>query len=270
MVTTVGVPVIATRMTTAHCFVVVTLSSVVVMVATDGVPVIATRMTTAHRFIVVTASSVVVMVATVGVPVTVTQMTTVQCFIVARSSSIVTAIVTVVMSATLTQIMIEHRVVTAVATTIGSVAVRQMVTAHRFVVAIATAAVLATVTPTVTEHCVIVRIGIANSLINDPNRRVKPMNASPTSVDAVTLAKKGTMRLAILRFTDQRTTVVGQSSDKRAAESTVSVRPQSNGRAGTDTPGSRGVRFMKPDKFSGSTSVETFLVQFGICSDYNH
>ena len=27
---------------------------------------------------------------------------------------------------------------------------------------------------------------------------------------------------------------------------------------------------MKPDKFSDYTSVETFLIQFGICSDYNH
>jgi hypothetical protein len=26
---------------------------------------------------------------------------------------------------------------------------------------------------------------------------------------------------------------------------------------------------MKPEKFSGSTSIETFLIQFGICSDYN-
>ena len=85
---------------------------------------------------------------------------------------------------------------------VGPVAVTQMATTHRLVVVIATAVVPVTVTPTVTEHCVIVRIGIANSLINDPNRRVKPMNASPTSVDAVTLAKKGTMRLAILRFTD--------------------------------------------------------------------
>ena len=27
---------------------------------------------------------------------------------------------------------------------------------------------------------------------------------------------------------------------------------------------------MKPDKFSGVTSVETFLIQFGVCSEYNH
>jgi hypothetical protein len=26
---------------------------------------------------------------------------------------------------------------------------------------------------------------------------------------------------------------------------------------------------MKPDKFSGSTSIETFLIQFGVCADYN-
>lgn len=34
-------------------------------------------------------------------------------------------------------------------------------------------------------------------------------------------------------------------------------------------PKSRGIRYMKPDKFAGNSSVETFLIQFGVCADYN-
>jgi hypothetical protein len=50
----------------------------------------------------------------------------------------------------------------------------------------------------------------------------------------------------------------------------VKKQPQAGGGSSADVPGSRGIRFMKPDKFSGTTSVETFLIQFDVCADYNN
>jgi len=55
----------------------------------------------------------------------------------------------------------------------------------------------------------------------------------------------------------------GNGGDKMPEKE--SERPASRERSGLTSS----LKWMKPDKFDGSGSVETFLAQFDICADYN-
>src|SRR5664279_37145 len=41
------------------------------------------------------------------------------------------------------------------------------------------------------------------------------------------------------------------------------------GQPSAEPPRAAGLRYMKPDKFTGATSIETFLIQFEVCAEYN-
>src|SRR5664279_5089948 len=62
------------------------------------------------------------------------------------------------------------------------------------------------------------------------------------------------------RCNQNRYSEIVDSSDSDRRTSRLPDRGVSNNRS---------VRFMKPDKFTGASSVETFLIQFGVCADYN-
>ena len=105
-------------------------------------------------------------------------------------------------------------------------------------------------------------------------RQSRPRERGSTSTDDTV---RGGQRRAEVQSVSRVSTGPGDPSDdsdpdgggERDKPSGRSGRRQSSSPAGRSSTSSKSSKWMKPDKFNGSGSVETFLAQFDICADYN-
>jgi len=71
--------------------------------------------------------------------------------------------------------------------------------------------------------------------------------------------------------TDHRRATSGDGDSSGGESDSDGELPHNHRRGVNNTAGNQAShRYMKPDKYSGSASIETFLIQFGLCASYNN